>query len=359
MTIKLNLLSERNKAVFNQIIDTYLISGSPIGSQTLSNHSKEPISSASLRNIMSELEEMGLLYSPHISSGRLPTEQGLRLYVDSLMGFSIKLENEEISFIEELELAGQRGSKELLSEASVSLSGISSHAGIVVNPRTELDIKHIEFMRISQSRVLVILIDTNGSVENRIINIPKGITGSVLEQAGNYLNSKIKGQNIEELRKIISDEIKSHRVEIDVLAERLINQGLAVWANDELDSSLIVCGHDKLLDDVNALEDLERIKSLFASLGKSESSISLLEDASEASGVQIFIGSESRLFNGTGCSLVIAPYKNTNNKIIGALGVIGPTRMNYSKIIPIVDYTSQVVTKLLAGENLINHKSKV
>ena len=345
-------LDDKKKIVLNQIIDSYLIDGSPVGSKTLSNKSEEMVSSSSLRNIMSQLEVMGLIYSPHVSSGRLPTEKGLRLYVDNLLSFqTIHNENDNL-FLKDLHNAGQRGAKELLSEASASLSGMSSHAGIVVVPKTERDLKHIEFVRLSKEKALVVLIDSNGSVENRIITIDEGTPDMTFEMAGNYLNSKINGQNIDELRTKINSDIKKRKNEIDALAAGLISKGLAIWANDHSDSSLIIHGHDKLLDDVQAIEDLEKIKSLFGTLGNQELSVKLLEDIASASGVKIFIGSENSLFEGTGCSLIIAPIQSHEQKVFGALGVIGPKRMNYSKIISMVDYTSQIVSKLLNDEEI-------
>ena len=357
MKIDLNILNDRNKSVFNQIIENYLKKGSPIASKALSEESKNSISSSSLRHIMSELEEMGLLYSPHVSSGRVPTELGLRLYVNSLMGISWNINDEEKDVLNSLQLAGQRGTKELVSQVSASLSGITSHAGIVVTPKSEIEIKHIEFVRISKLKALVVLVDKEGNVENRIIDISDGTPDIIFEHASNYINSKIKGQSIEDLKKSINKEIELHRLEIDSLAAKLINEGLAVWSNDGPDPSLVVCGHDNLLENINAIEDLDKIKVLFSALGKQESSIKLLEELDLASGVQIFIGAENRLFTGTDCSLVIAPYQNMNKQIIGALGVIGPTRMNYSKIIPIVDYTSQVVSGLFGGNSKSEEKN--
>ena len=345
-------LDDKKKTVLNQIIDSYLIDGAPVGSKTLSNKSEEMASSSSLRNIMSQLEVMGLIYSPHVSSGRLPTEKGLRLYVDNLLAFQTIYNENDNLFLKDLNNAGQRGPKELLSEASASLSGMSSHAGIVVVPKTEKDLKHIEFVRLSKEKALVVLIDSIGSVENRIITIDEGTPDMTFEMAGNYLNSKINGQNIDELRTKINLDIKKRKNEIDSLAAGLINKGLAIWANDHSDSSLIIHGHDKLLDDVQAIEDLEKIKSLFSTLGNQELSIQLLEDIASASGVKIFIGSENRLFEGTGCSLIIAPIQTYEQKVFGALGVIGPKRMNYSKIISMVDYTSQIVSKLLNDEEI-------
>ena len=301
---------------------------------------------------MSQLEFMGLIYSPHVSSGRLPTEKGLRLYVDNLLAFQNSYNENDKLFLKDLHNAGQRGPKELLSEASASMSGMSSHAGIVVVPKTEKDLKHIEFVRLSREKALVVLIDSNGSVENRIITIDEGTPDMTFEMAGNYLNSKINGQNIDELSAKINFDIKKRKNEIDALAAGLINKGLAIWANDHSDSSLIIHGHDKLLDDVQAIEDLEKIKSLFNTLGNQELSIKLLEDIASASGVKIFIGSENKLFEGTGCSLIIAPIQTYEQKIFGALGVIGPKRMNYSKIISMVDYTSQIVSKLLNDEEI-------
>ena len=345
-------LDDKKKIVLNQIIDSYLIDGAPVGSKTLSNKSEEMASSSSLRNIMSQLEVMGLIYSPHVSSGRLPTEKGLRLYVDNLLAFQTIYNENDNLFLKDLNNAGQRGPKELLSEASASLSGMSSHAGIVVVPKTEKDLKHVEFVRLSKEKALVVLIDSIGSVENRIITIDEGTPDMTFEMAGNYLNSKINGQNIDELRTKINLDIKKRKNEIDSLAASLISKGLAIWANDHSDSSLIIHGHDKLLDDVQAIEDLEKIKSLFSTLGNQELSIQLLEDIASASGVKIFIGSENRLFEGTGCSLIIAPIQTYEQKVFGALGVIGPKRMNYSKIISMVDYTSQIVSKLLNDEEI-------
>ena len=345
-------LDDKKKIVLNQIIDSYLIDGAPVGSKTLSNKSEEMASSSSLRNIMSQLEVMGLIYSPHVSSGRLPTEKGLRLYVDNLLAFQTIYNENDNLFLKDLFNAGQRGPKELLSEASASLSGMSSHAGIVVVPKTEKDLKHVEFVRLSKEKALVVLIDSIGSVENRIITIDEGTPDMTFEMAGNYLNSKINGQSIDELRTKINLDIKKRKNEIDALAAGLINKGLAIWANDHSDSSLIIHGHDKLLDDVQAIEDLEKIKSLFSTLGNQELSIQLLEDIASASGVKIFIGSENRLFEGTGCSLIIAPIQAYEQKVFGALGVIGPKRMNYSKIISMVDYTSQIVSKLLNDEEI-------
>ncbi len=345
-------LDDKKKIVLNQIIDSYLIDGAPVGSKTLSNKSEEMASSSSLRNIMSQLEVMGLIYSPHVSSGRLPTEKGLRLYVDNLLAFQTLYNAKDNLFLKDLNNAGQRGPKELLSEASASLSGMSSHAGIVVVPKTEKDLKHVEFVRLSKEKALVVLIDSIGSVENRIITIDEGTPDMTFEMAGNYLNSKINGQSIDELRTKINLDIKKRKNEIDALAAGLINKGLAIWANDHSDSSLIIHGHDKLLDDVQAIEDLEKIKSLFSTLGNQELSIQLLEDIASASGVKIFIGSENRLFEGTGCSLIIAPIQTYEQKVFGALGVIGPKRMNYSKIISMVDYTSQIVSKLLNDEEI-------
>ena len=345
-------LDDKKKIVLNQIIDSYLIDGAPVGSKTLSNKSEEMASSSSLRNIMSQLEVMGLIYSPHVSSGRLPTEKGLRLYVDNLLAFQTIYNSRDNFFLNDLNNAGQRGPKELLSEASASLSGMSSHAGIVVVPKTEKDLKHVEFVRLSKEKALVVLIDSIGSVENRIITIDEGTPDMTFEMAGNYLNSKINGQSIDELRTKINLDIKKRKNEIDALAAGLINKGLAIWANDHSDSSLIIHGHDKLLDDVQAIEDLEKIKSLFSTLGNQELSIQLLEDIASASGVKIFIGSENRLFEGTGCSLIIAPIQTYEQKVFGALGVIGPKRMNYSKIISMVDYTSQIVSKLLNDEEI-------
>ena len=349
MNITLEELTDRNKFVFNQVIESYISNGSPIGSKTLSENNSYSISPATFRNVMSELEEIGLLYSPHISSGRLPTSYGLKLYINSIMQFSEQISESEKESINNIESMLKIKATDLLQTVSSSLSGISMQTGIVVEKKFIGEIKHIEFVRISSDKALVVLVDSKGSVENRIITNVNGIPSGCFEQASNYLNSKIKGKNLDELKNLIDKEINNEKVEIDLLATNLINQGLAVWSDDEKDPSLIVCGKEKLFDNIDAIDDIKKIKNLFLKLEKKEFSHKLLEEVKSASGIKIFIGADNNLFANTGCSIILAPYEDDSRKIIGAIGVIGPTRMNYSKIIPIVTYTSKMVTKFLSN----------
>jgi len=349
MKVNLEELTDRNKFVFNQIIESYITSGTPVGSKTLSENNSFSISPATYRNVMSELEEIGLLYSPHISSGRLPTSYGLKLYINSIMQFSEEISESEKETINNIESLLQIKTTDLLQTVSSSLSGLSMQTGIVVEKKFIGEIKHIEFVKISSDKALVVLVDSKGSVENRIISNVKGIPSGSFEQASNYLNSKIKGKNLDQIRNLINTEISIEKLEIDLLATNLINQGLAVWSDDEIDPSLIICGQEKLLDNIDAVDDIKKIKNLFLKLEKKEFSHKLLEEVKSASGIKIFIGAENNLFANTGCSIILAPYGDASKKIIGAIGVIGPTRMNYSKIIPIVTYTSKMVTKFLSN----------
>jgi heat-inducible transcriptional repressor len=343
-------LSKRSREVLRRVIEQYMDSGEPVGSRTISRLDGMGLSPASIRNVMSDLEEIGLLFAPHASAGRLPTDLGMRLFVDGLLEMG-RLTDEERADIESRCAAKGANPGQVLEQASQSLAGLTRHAGLVVAPKTEAPLKHIEFVNLRPGRALVVLVFANGIVENRLMDVPVGIPASALMEAGNYLVAKLAGRTLGEAKDAIAAELSAHRAELDAITSDLVSRGLAVWAGDgqpAADSgALIIRGTAQLLDDVTAIEDLERVRRLFEALETKETMVRLLELAHEANGVQIFIGAENELFRNTGCSMILSPYKNTEEKVVGAIGVIGPRRMNYARIIPMVDYTAQVVGRLL------------
>jgi heat-inducible transcriptional repressor len=339
-------LSERSREIFRLIVDGYVATGEPIGSRTLSRLLGQHLSPATIRNVMADLEEAGLLYSPHTSAGRLPTEAGLRLFVHGLLEIGNLAENERQN-IESLCAARGKSLAQALEEATTALSGLSHCAGVVVVPKQERPLKHLEFVHLGPGRALVVLVTEDGLVENRVIEVPLGLPPSTLIAAGNFLNSRLIGRTIEEARIDIEDEILSHKAQLDELTSRIVSTGLASWAGGDAESALIVRGQANLLEDVTALADLERLRSLFEMLETKETVLRLVDASKKAEGVQIFIGAESHLFGVAGCSLIIAPYQNSRERIVGAIGVIGPTRINYARIIPMVDYTAKMIGRLI------------
>jgi heat-inducible transcriptional repressor len=304
------------------------------------------LSPATIRNVMADLEDLGLLYAPHTSAGRLPTDLGLRLFVNGLLEVG-NLSQEERESIEGQCSAVGRSVPEVLEEATALLSGLSRCAGLVVAPKTNYPLKHIEFVHLGPGRALVVIVTEGGLVENRIIDVPKGMPPSSLVEASNYLAARLVGRTIEEARTEILQELESQRAELDELATRVVEAGLATWAGGDKGGALIVRGQANLLEDVTALSDLERIRAMFEALETKEALLRLLEAANDAQGIQIFVGAENELFSLAGCSMVLAPYRNSREQVIGAVGVIGPTRINYARIIPMVDYTAQVIGRVI------------
>ena len=340
-------MNERSREIMRLIVEAYTETGSAVGSRTLSRRLDLPLSPATVRNVMADLEELGLLYSPHTSAGRLPTEAGLRMFVDGLLEIG-NLTEDERSHIESQCAATGRSSQKVLEEASDMLSGLSSCAGLVMAPTQEATLRHIEFVPLGPGRALVVLVSESGMVENRVIDIPLGMPTSKLVQATNFLSAKLGGRTLADAREDIDEEINAHRAQLDALTTQVVEAGLATWsAGDSEGGVLIVRGQAKLLDDVTALGDLERIRGLFEALETKESLLRLLEVTETGDGVQIFIGAENELFSLSGCSMIIAPYQNHQEQIVGAIGVIGPTRMNYARIIPMVDYTAKLVGQVL------------
>ncbi|HEY9078636.1 heat-inducible transcriptional repressor HrcA [Magnetovibrio sp.] len=343
-------LNERSREIFRRIVDAYLTTGDPVGSRTLSRQPGLDISPATIRNVMADLEDAGLLFSPHTSAGRLPTELGLKLFVDGILEVGNLTKAERQSIEGECKASG-RSVEGLLENATQALSGLSHLTGLVVAPKSQAPLKHIEFVALSPGRALVVLVTENGVVENRIIEIPPTVLPSALVEATNYLSARLVGRTLEDALDAIKTELNSHQAQLDALTAKVVEEGLAVWSGNEgqgsRGGSLIVRGQANLLEDMDAMKDLENIRALFEALETKETMARLLERADTADGVQIFIGAENNLFGMSGCSLIVGPYRDTKERIIGTIGVIGPTRMNYARIIPMVDYTAKLVGRLI------------
>lgn len=339
-------LNDRSREVFRLIVDSYVETGEPVGSRTLSARLSQPLSPASIRAVMADLEDLGLIYAPHTSAGRLPTEAGLRFFVSGLMEIG-RLDAAERSLIESRCRQNGRDFSSALESTTALLSGLSRCAGLVFAPKAEAPLKHVEFVALEQGRALVVTVTRDGLVENRVISIPEDLPRSVLTEATNYINAHIVGRTMAEAKAFIAAELERHRSEIDALTKKVVEEGLAVWGGDPGEGALIVRGQANLLQDVHAIEELDRIRNLFEALEAKERMLSLLDIANQAEGVQIFIGSDNPLFEASGSSLIVAPFRSGPDKIVGAIGVVGPTRLNYGRIIPLVDFTAKVLTRLI------------
>ncbi len=339
-------LNDRSREIFQQIVEAYMDSGEPVGSRTLSRRIGQRLSPATIRNVMADLEEAGLLFAPHTSAGRLPTDAGLRMYVDGILEIGDLSEQERQNIDRQCAGSG-RSMEELLGQAGQALSGLAHAAGLVVAPKTQSPLRHIEFVALNPGRVLVVMVSENGVVENRVLELPADIPASALVRAGNFLNARVTGRTLIEAGESIRHELTSDRAQLDTLTSRVIEAGLASWSGEGQEASLIVRGQAHLLEDVSAIADLERIRILFAALETKETMLRLVSLADGADGVQIFIGSDNRLFGMAGCSMVVSPYRDSRRSIVGAIGVIGPMRMNYARIIPMVDYTAQLVGRFI------------
>ncbi len=346
----LSEMNDRSREVFRQIVEGYLANGEPVGSRTLTRSLSEKVSAATIRNVMQDLEFLGLLGSPHVSAGRVPTQKGLRMFVDGLL----EVDDLDSSDRDKINTTVGNGSDvgDLLDRVGSALSGVTQGASLVLTPKHEAPIKHIEFVSLSTDRALVVLVFGDGHVENRLFTPPPGQTPSSMREAANFLNALMEGRTLSELQTVIRHEILARRQEIDALARDLIDSGLAVWENEgEHHERLIVRGRSNLLAGEAEEEELERIRTLFDDLERKRDIADFLELTQDGDGVRIFIGSENKLFSLSGSSLVVSPYMNADRKIIGAVGVIGPTRLNYGRIVPIVDYTAQLVGKLISDRS--------
>jgi len=342
-------LNERSRDIFRQIVESYLATGEPVGSRNISRLIAMPLSPASVRNVMADLEQLGLIYAPHTSAGRLPTELGLRFFVDALMQVGDLNDAERQSIQSQLTSVGQAQSVEAaLDQALTRLSGLTRAAAVVLTPKSNARLKHIEFVRLEPEKALVILVGEDGQVENRVVNLPIGLPTSALIEAGNFLNARIRGKTLAEARVELEQARAAAQAELDQLTQKVIDDGFASWSGGE-ERQLIVRGQAHLLGDLKVIEDLERVRHLFDDLESRRDVIDLLGRAERAEGVRIFIGSENKLFSMSGSSTIIAPYHDRAGRIIGVIGVIGPTRLNYARVIPMVDYTAKVVSKLVGG----------
>ena len=343
-------LKPRALEIFNALVTAYLESGQPIGSKTLAKRLRHDLSPAAIRSNMSDLEQAGLLFSPHISAGRIPTESGLRMYVDGLMEYSADLTNEDRMSIDgECAVRGV-SVDELLEKTSRTLSGLSRCASLVLSPASNAELQHFEFVPLGENRALAVLVRMDGKVENRLIDLPSGVPQSAMVRASNYMNSRLSGRDLAAATGMIRNEIAAQRAELDEMSRRLVEAGVGLWAggNSSEDAVLVMRGQSNLLDDIQAGEELETIGQLFDELEARENALRLLDATSEGDGVKIFIGAENKLFTNTGCSMVIAPYHDSKKQVIGAIGVLGPRHMNYARLIPMVDYTSRAIAAVLS-----------
>lgn len=345
-------LGERPREVFRHLVEAFLASGEPVGSRTLSQRLPLALSPASIRNVMADLESMGLLYAPHTSAGRAPTEKGLRLFVDGLLEIGELAPDERVAIEARMSGSG-RAVEDVLTQATSLLSGLSNCAGLVVSSKQDSALKHIEFVAVAPGKALVVMVSEDGQVENRLIDTPVGLPPSVLSEASNYLNARLRGRTLDAARGEVLLELESERAELDRLTAKIVAEGLATLSSsggslrNSEEKVLIVRGASHLLDTVEAQVDIERVRTLFEDIERKNELIRLLELAREGDGVRIFIGSENRLFSLSGSSIVAAPYANAQGKVIGVIGVLGPTRLNYGRIIPMVDHTAKVVGRLL------------
>ncbi len=344
-------MNDRSREVFRRVVEGYLQSGMPVGSRTLTRDFSEQVSAATIRNVMQDLEFLGLLNSPHVSAGRIPTQLGLRMFVDGLLEVG-DLDGKDRETIDKTFGSNDQDVASVLDHVGEALSGVTQGASLVLTPKHEAPIKHIEFVSLSRERALVVLVFADGHVENRIFTPPAGQTPSSMREAANFLNAIAEGHTLSELSKVIAREVAARRQEIDKLAADLVESGLALWENEgEATERLIVRGRGNLLSESENEADLERIRSLFDDLERKRDIAQFLDLAEEGDGVRIFIGSENKLFSLSGSSLVVSPYMNADRKIIGAVGVIGPTRLNYGRIVPIVNYTAKLVGKMIADRS--------
>jgi len=347
--VSLAQLDERSREIFRRIVESYLATGEPVGSRNISRIIPMTLSPASVRNVMADLEALGLVYAPHTSAGRLPTETGLRFFVDALMEFGDISENERRNIEVQVKAARGESLDSVLAEASQLLSGLTRGAGVVMATKSDPRLRHVEFVGLKAGRALVVLVSDDGQVENRILDLPPDLPASALTEATNFLNAHIRGLTLSEVKAEMEKALTAAKMELDELTQKIVAAGMASWSGgDSADRKLIVRGHAKLLEDLKAMQDLERVRLLFDDLETKREVIDLLGKAESADGLRIFIGSENKLFSLSGSSTIVAPYRDSNGRIVGVLGVIGPTRLNYGRVIPMVDYTARVVSEVLS-----------
>jgi heat-inducible transcriptional repressor len=349
-SVSLAQLDERSREIFRRIVETYLATGDPVGSRNISRVLPIALSPASVRNVMADLESLGLIFAPHTSAGRLPTEFGLRFYVDALLEFGDLSGDERRSIEAQVRAARNDSLDNVLNEASAMLSGLTRGAGVVTTTKTNPRLRHVEFVGLEPGRALMVLVSDDGQVENRLLALPTGLPSSALIEATNFLNARVRGKTLAEVKSELEGAHAAARAELDSLTQKIVAEGLASWSGgDSGERKLIVRGQAKLLEDLKAMQDLERVRLLFDDLETKRGVIDLLGKAEEGEGLRIFIGSENKLFSLSGSSTIVAPYRDGAGRIVGVLGVIGPTRLNYARVVPMVDYTARVVSKIIGG----------
>ena len=346
----LSALNQRSQEIFRRLVERYIDTGMPVGSRDLSRLIQLELSPASVRNVMADLEALGLIAAPHTSAGRAPTQQGLRFFVDTMLETGVVDEDERSRIAQHMEGTGRGQVEELLTEASTLLSGLSHGAGLVIATKVDMVLKHIEFVRLDASRAMAILVGDDGQVENRVMELPPGFTASALQQASNYLANYVVGRTLAEARAVLDARRAEERAELDELTQKLVDAGIATLVEEGpmAAPTIIVRGRSNLINETMASDELVRMRQLFDALESKEGLLELLGDTEKAQGVRIFIGSENKLFSLSGSSVILSPYKDGNDRIVGVLGVIGPTRLNYARIVPVVDYTAQVISTMMA-----------
>ncbi len=344
MTQPIGELTDRMRDIFGHVVEAYLARGVPVGSKALVG--SVSLSPASIRGVMQELEERGLLTHPHTSAGRIPTESGLRLFVDGIMQAAVPDPSERREI--ERQIARDQPIEDALAAASAALSGLSQAAGVVLAPKRELTLKQLNFVSLSNNRALAVLVGTDGSVENRVVSLDGGATATSLNELSNFINARLVGLTLAEAEQRLRAEIREHKELIDAAAAELVASGFAAWSQDHSRRPvLIVRGHANLID-ANAAEDLDRVRRLLDELEEAQEIAHLLESARDAPGCRIFIGSENRMFALSGSSVIAAPYRGSKGEVVGVVGVIGPTRLNYARVVPMVDFTAKALTRLMA-----------
>ena len=343
MTQPITELSDRMREIFGLVVEAYLERGLPVGSRALTGSVN--LSPASIRGVMQDLEERGLLTHPHTSAGRVPTESGLRLFVDGIMQASVPDERERAAI--EAQIGRDQPVEQALANASAALSGLSSCAGVVLAPKSELRLRQLSLVPLNAHRALAVLVGENGNVENRLIELDGLTTPGALAEVANYITARLSGLTLAEAEARLRREIRERREAIDAAAAELIASGLAAWSQDNAHRPvLIVRGQANLIDD-DAVADLERVRRLLDELEDRQEIARLLEDARDAPGCRIFIGSENRMFALSGSSVIAAPYRGSRGEVVGVVGVIGPTRLNYARVVPMVDFTAKALTRLM------------
>jgi len=344
-SLPISELTSRAREIFRLVVEGYLATGQAVGSKTLASAGPLNLSPASIRSVLHELEGLGLLAAPHTSAGRLPTDQGLRLFVDGMMQVAEPSAEERAAIERQLSQPGPI--EAALTATSTILSELSAAAGVVMVPHREPRLAQLQLVALSPTRALAVLVGADGGIENRVIELPQGIAPGALEQASNYISAHLGGRTLAEAVRAIAAEIATGRSALDSASRDLVERGLAVWSEDALRRPvLIVRGASNLLDD-SVLTDLERVRMLLDDLENKQSVAELLETAREADSAQIFIGSENRLFALSGSSVIASPYRDREGRVVGVLGVIGPTRLNYARLVPMVDFTAQSLGKLI------------